>query len=70
MNTDVTVLFLGVLFSSIGMGYLIYGKRQKHRIAFYSGIALMIYPYFVSGTLLTVLTGIALMLVPKFVHPD
>lgn len=64
---DVTVLLLGVLFSSIGLGYFIYGKKQQHTIAFLCGIALMIYPYFIDKITLLIGVGLVLMLIPKFV---
>ncbi len=67
MTLDMTQLLLGVLFSSIGIGYSIYGKRQHHKVAFYSGLALMFYPYLVHTSLMLVVIGITLMLVPRFV---
>lgn len=60
-------LAISLIFSSIGLGYFIYGRKQKHKIAFYAGIALMVYPYFVTGTLGMITTGVLLMLAPKFI---
>lgn len=62
---NVSVLLWGVLFSSIGLGYFIYGKKQQHTMALICGIGLMIYPYFVENIALLLCTGIVLMLVPK-----
>lgn len=45
MNT--TQLFLGVIFSSIGLGYFLYGKKQKMTVPFTAGLVLMIFPYFI-----------------------
>ncbi|MCT7358374.1 MULTISPECIES: hypothetical protein [Thalassolituus] len=70
MLTDTTALFLSLIFGSIGFGYFIYGKRQSHKIALWSGVALMIYPYFVSNHYAMVMTGIGLMLVPRFLRLD
>ncbi|NNP71535.1 hypothetical protein A7P53_03595 [Acinetobacter defluvii] len=64
---NVSVLLWGVLFSSIGLGYFIYGKKQQHIMALICGIGLMIYPYFVENIALLLCTGIVLMLVPKFI---
>jgi len=66
---DTTSLFLSLIFSSIGFGYFIYGKRQANYIAKLTGIALMIYPYLVSSNMAMVLVGIALMFIPKFMKP-
>jgi hypothetical protein len=57
----------GVLFGSIGMGFFIYGKKQKAIMPLCSGIGLCIFPYFVTNALLMVITGVALMAVPYFV---
>ena len=64
---ETATLLWGLLFGSIGFGYFIYGKRQQHALARYSGIVLMVYPYFVSGTVPLVMIGIALMAIPYFV---
>jgi hypothetical protein len=61
-------LIWGLLFGSIGMGYFVYGKKQLHGIALVSGIALMVFPYFVSSWLLIVLIGIVLMALPFFIR--
>ena len=63
---NATTLFLGVIFSSIGLAYFIYGKRQKMTVPFITGIILMIYPYFIENITLLSLIGIILILVPWF----
>ena len=57
----------GVLFSSIGLGYFIYGKRQGAPVPLVCGIGLMVFPYFVSGSWTMVLVGAALMPIPRFI---
>jgi len=57
-------LLWGLLFGSIGLGYVIYGRKQKNNVAFLSGLALIAFPYFVSGTLALVGVGILLICVP------
>ena len=59
-------MFWGLFFGSIGLGYFIYGKKRPHAVARYTGIALIIYPYFISNTVLLVVMGIILLLLPKF----
>ena len=63
-----TSLLLGVLFGSIGMGYIVYGKKQRKGMALFSGIALCIFPYCVSNIFLFVLIGLALMALPFFIR--
>ena len=66
MNTS--LLLWGLLFSSIGLGFFIYGKRQKAVVPLFCGLGLMIYPYFVSNSLLLVAIGCALSVLPYFVR--
>jgi len=64
---DSAVLMLNVLFSAIGMGYFMYGKKQKQLIPALCGGALMVYPYFIVNLWAMLAIGVALMLVPKYV---
>ncbi|WP_430459696.1 hypothetical protein ACQUQU_10810 [Thalassolituus sp. LLYu03] len=65
MTIDSTSLFIGLIFGSIGFGYFLYGKRQKHKTAFWAGIGLMIYPYFIEGTVPLIAIGLLLMAAPR-----
>lgn len=67
MDSTATLL-AGLVFGSIGLGYLIYGKRQSHAVALMCGLALMVYSYFISDPYLLVAIGVGLMLVPRFVR--
>ncbi len=58
----------GVLFSSIGLGYFMYGKKITNPAFRYTGLALMLYPIAVSGTWALVGIGVALVLVPHVVR--
>ncbi len=61
-------LLLGVLFSSIGLGYFLYGKKQKVTVPLVCGLVLMIFPYFVGNTAMLTTIGIILSLLPYFVR--
>jgi hypothetical protein len=56
--------FLGLLFGSIGMVYMIYGKRQSSVIHIVVGAILIIYPYLFSNTLLVFIAGVILTAIP------
>lgn len=58
----------GILFGAIGMGFFIYGRKQRAGVPLVCGLALMVYPYFISNTVLLVVIGVALMVVPYFVR--
>jgi hypothetical protein len=61
---DTANIVWALLFGAVGIGYFTYGRRQDHKSALLAGIALMIYPYFVSGTLAMVAVGAALLALP------
>jgi hypothetical protein len=65
---DTSSLLWGLLFGSIGLGFLIYGRKQKAVVPLVCGLALMIFPYFVSSTILLITIGIVLIAVPYFVR--
>lgn len=66
MNT--TQLLLGVLFSSIGLGYFLYGKKQKVVVPLVCGIILMIFPYFIDNTTLIIMIGTLFSILPYFIR--
>lgn len=68
MENFEALLLWGILFSSIGLAFFIYGKKQGRMVPLISGLALMIYPYFVSNTYALVGIGTALVAVPYFVR--
>lgn len=59
-------LFWGMVFGSIGVGFFVYGKKQGEVIPLLCGLALMIFPYFVSSTLLLVALGAVLIAIPFY----
>jgi len=50
------------------LGYFIYGKKQKAVVPLVCGVALMLFPYFVSNALLLVVIGAALTAIPYFMR--
>jgi hypothetical protein len=56
----------GLLFGSIGYGYFVYGKKRKLPVPIGCGVALMVYPYFVTDTVAMVAIGAVLSVVPFF----
>lgn len=64
---DTTPLFIALIFGSIGVGYLVYGRRQAKKAWFYTGLALMFFPYVVTTPVAMVAVGIGLLLLPRFI---
>lgn len=61
---DESALLLGLLFGAVGIGYLIYGRRQRVLMPFLSGIGLMGAPYLIDNNGLLVLAGVVLIALP------
>jgi len=64
---DTAQLVWGLIFGSIGFAFFIYGKKQRAIVPLMAGIALCVFPYFVSNVYLLFFAGIGLMAVPYFV---
>jgi hypothetical protein len=65
---NTATLLWGLLFGSIGLGFFVYGRRQKAVVPLLAGLALMIFPYFISNTIALVTLGIVLMAIPYFIR--
>lgn len=60
------LLLWGLLFSSIGLGFFLYGKKQRSVVPLVCGLVLMIYPYFIPNVIALVAIGVMLIAVPYF----
>jgi hypothetical protein len=58
----------GMIFGSIGLGFFIYGKKQKSIIPLINGIVLMVVPYLISNIYALILLGIVLVALPYFIR--
>lgn len=59
-------LFWGMIFGAIGVGFFVYGKKQAAFVPLLCGLALMIFPFFVSNTYVLVAVGVVLIAIPYF----
>jgi hypothetical protein len=66
MNT--TSIFLATIFGAIGMGYLVYGKKQQKMMALLAGLALCGIPYFISNALVLTAVCVLVTLLPFVVR--
>jgi hypothetical protein len=58
---DTNFLFASLLWGSVGVGYFIYGKKQREMMPMLGGVAMIAASYFVGSALLMSLISIALM---------
>ena len=61
-------LWWGMIFGAIGVGFFMYGKKQRSPVPLVCGLGLMVFPYFVSNSWLVFAIGVGLMAVPYFVR--
>ena len=64
MNT--AMILWGFIIGMIGIVYFIYGKKVSNFYVLISGIAMMIYPYFISNIFISIAVGIALIILPFY----
>jgi len=57
-------LFFGVVAGAIGVGYLVYGRRQRKLVPVIAGVLLCVYPYFVDSGLWLGVVGAVLVAAP------
>jgi hypothetical protein len=63
-------IMLSLLFGSIGSGYFVYGRKQSNLIALLAGLALCVFPYFISSGWLMIVVGLVLVALPVFIRPS
>jgi hypothetical protein len=62
-----SLLIWGVLFGALGVGFFTYGRKQKAVVPLITGIALFVFPYFISNVYMLVIVGAVLVALPYFV---
>ncbi len=65
---DERSLLLGLLFGSIGIGFAIYGRRQRQLAPFLTGLGLIGLPYVVDGTMAMIVIATLLVVLPFVVR--
>ncbi len=61
---DVTWLFQSMWWSTVGLSYFIYGKRQGKIMAMTCGALLMVFSYFIDSNLWMFVIGVVLSFIP------
>ena len=56
-----------ILFSIVGFGYFLYGKKSVNYIFLICGIILMVFPYIITNTVYLIITGIVLSVIPLII---
>lgn len=61
-------LLWGVLLGAIGLGYFLYGKKQRAVVPLLCGLALMALPYVVESSIPLAVVGAVLAAIPYFIR--
>ena len=61
---DTTSLMLSMLYGTVGLGFLMYGKKAARLVPMLSGAALMICPYFIANNGIMTLVCFAIAALP------
>ena len=62
-----SIMVWSVLFGGIGIGYFMYGKKQKAIVPLCTGLALFVFPYFMSSVTMLLIVGVILVAIPYFI---
>ena len=65
---DTTQLFIGVFAGALGMGYLVYGKKQQKVVPLIAGMALCVVPYCIDDNLYCIAACVAIAVLPFVVQ--
>tara|TARA_R110000744_G_scaffold237559_1_gene355025 strand:- start:1114 stop:1320 length:207 start_codon:yes stop_codon:yes gene_type:complete len=62
-----SIMVWSILFGGIGLGYFLYGKKQKAIVPLCTGLALFVFPYFMSSVTMLLIVGLILVAIPYFI---
>ena len=63
-----SILLLGVLFGAVGVGYVMYARKQKAPLPLVCGVALMVIPCFLGNAVVLFVVCTALAVLPWVVR--
>ncbi|MGB2740374.1 MAG: hypothetical protein WBC60_07435 [Cognaticolwellia sp.] len=66
MDSEAIIIW-SVLFGGIGIGYFMYGRKQKAIVPLCIGLSLFIFPYFMTSVAMLLIVGVILVTIPYFI---
>ena len=67
METEAQLIW-GMLFGTIGLGFFVYGKKQRATMPLIVGIALFVFPYVMPNLSMLIIVGLILVALPYFIR--
>ena len=68
MDIDGNVLMASLLFGSVGVGMLMFGKKSGRMVPLAAGLALVVVPYFIPNLIALLIVGGTLSAAPWIVR--
>ncbi|MCJ8297102.1 MAG: hypothetical protein MJK15_22145 [Colwellia sp.] len=62
-----SIMIWSVLFGGIGIGFFLYGKKQGAIVPLCTGLALFVFPYFMTSVAMLLVLGVILVAIPYFI---
>ncbi|MBU2869168.1 hypothetical protein [Colwellia sp. E2M01] len=62
-----TIMAWSVLFSGVGLGFCMYGRKQKAVVPLCVGISLFVLPYIMPNVTMLLIVGAILLAIPYFI---
>ena len=62
-----SIMIWSVLFGGIGIGFFLYGKKQGAIVPLCTGLALFVFPYFMTSVAMLLVVGVILVAIPYFI---
>ena len=62
-----SIMIWSVLFGGIGIGFFLYGKKQGAIVPLCTGLALFVFPYFMTSVAMLLIVGVILVAIPYFI---
>ena len=59
---------IGIITGALGVGYIMYGRRQTKFVPLIAGVSLCVYPYFIDSVVWLCIVGALLLAAPFIIE--
>ena len=65
---SVSTFVIGIITGALGVGYIMYGRRQTKFVPLIAGVSLCVYPYFIDSVVWLCIVGALLLAAPFIIE--
>ncbi len=65
---SVSTFVIGIITGALGIGYIMYGRRQTKFLPLIAGVSLCVYPYFIDSVVWLCIVGALLLAAPFIIE--